>query len=130
MQYSLLTSWTRHWYRSSRDGHKFIQDNDSKHTSNMAKEGLEDKSINRWKTLAKSPDLNPIENLWHELKEYIRRMPKVHERRTECRTLSNTTHGKKIIISILKNVHFSIKGRQYQESVDSISKDGTDTPYM
>ena len=28
-----------------------------------------------------SPDLNPIENLWHELKEYIRRdgKPKTHK---------------------------------------------------
>jgi len=26
-----------------------------------------------WKTVAESPDLNPIENLWHKLKEFIRR---------------------------------------------------------
>ena len=27
-----------------------------------------------------SPDLNPIENLWHELKEYIRRETKPHSK--------------------------------------------------
>ena len=32
-----------------------------------------DNGIEWWKTLPESPDLNPIENLWHELKEYIRR---------------------------------------------------------
>ena len=33
---------------------------------------IEDHSINWWKTPPESPDLNPIENLWHELKEFIR----------------------------------------------------------
>ena len=32
--------------------------------------------IEWWKTPPESPDLNPIENLWHELKEYIRRAVK------------------------------------------------------
>ena len=63
------------------EGHKFMQDNDPKHTSVMAREWMEEKSMNWWKTSAESPDLNPIENLWHELKEYIRRevKPKVKE---------------------------------------------------
>ena len=63
------------------EGHKFMHDNDPKHSSNMAKQWLEDKSINWWKTPAEFPDLNPIENLWHELKEYIRRevKPKTKE---------------------------------------------------
>ena len=34
---------------------------------------MEANRINWWKTPAESPDLNPIENLWHELKEFIRR---------------------------------------------------------
>lgn len=42
--------------------HRFMQDNDPKHTS---------KNINWWCTPPESPDMNPIENLWHELKEHI-----------------------------------------------------------
>ena len=32
---------------------------------------MKEQNINWWKTPAESPDLNPIENLWHKLKEYI-----------------------------------------------------------
>ena len=50
-----------------------MQDNDPKHTSRKVQDFLAEKSINWWKTPAESPDCNPIENIWHELKEYIRR---------------------------------------------------------
>ena len=39
------------------NGHKLMQDNDPKHMSVMAKQWLVDKSVNWWKTPAKSPDL-------------------------------------------------------------------------
>ena len=53
--------------------HRFMQDNDPKHCSNLVKDFLKENDINWWKTVPESPDLNPIENLWHELKEFIRR---------------------------------------------------------
>ena len=55
------------------DGHRLVQDNDPKHTSKYGVQFLQQHGINWWKTPAESPDMNPIENLWHELKEYIRR---------------------------------------------------------
>jgi len=54
-------------------GHRFMQDNDPKHTSKLSKKYIADNQINWWKTPPESPDCNPIENLWHEGKEYIRR---------------------------------------------------------
>ena len=56
--------------------HRFMQDNDPKHTSRQACNFIENNGINWWHTPPESPDMNPIENLWHELKEYIRRVVK------------------------------------------------------
>ena len=60
------------------NGHRFMQDNDPKHTSNHVQQFFQDNGVNWWKTIAESPDCNPIENLWHELKEFIRREAKPH----------------------------------------------------
>jgi len=55
------------------EGHKFMQDNDPKNVSGYSQSWMKANKINWWKTPPESPDLNLIENLWHELKEYIRR---------------------------------------------------------
>ena len=55
------------------DGHRFVQDNDPKHCSRIGRKFYEQEGINWWTTPPESPDLNPIENLWYELKEFIRR---------------------------------------------------------
>ena len=52
------------------NGHRFMQDNDPKHTSKLAQKVFEEEGINWWKTPPESPDCNPIENIWHELKEF------------------------------------------------------------
>ena len=57
---------------------RFMQDNAPMHTSRKAREFFDENSINWWKPPPESPDCNPIENLWHELKEYIRREVKPH----------------------------------------------------
>lgn len=56
----------------SPNSHRFMPKNDP-HTSRVAKEFFTTNNINWWCTLPESPDMNPIENFWHELKEYIRR---------------------------------------------------------
>ena len=50
------------------DGHCYMQDNDPKHTSRYAQWWYENNEINWWKTPASSPDLNPIELIWHTSK--------------------------------------------------------------
>jgi transposase len=53
----------------------FQQDNDSKHTSKLAKAWFRDQGITVFPWPAKSPDLSPIENAWAQLKREIRQHP-------------------------------------------------------
>ena len=54
------------------DGCMLVQDNDPKHSSKAARSYYTEQDVDWWKTPAESPDLNPIECLWHELKHFIR----------------------------------------------------------
>lgn len=58
------------------EGHRFQQDNDPKHTSNLAKLFMETHGINHWPTPPESPDMNPIEMVWNELKVHLNKRVK------------------------------------------------------
>ena len=60
--------------RTFPDHHRFVQNNDPKHTSRRAREFMEANDINWWKFPAESCDLNPIEMVWAQLKRYVARV--------------------------------------------------------
>jgi len=45
---------------------------DPKHAANLAKQFYIDQNIDWWKTPAESPDINPIELIWAEMKQFLR----------------------------------------------------------
>jgi len=68
---SILRDTLIPFIRDTLPNHRFMQDNDPKHTSRLAKDFFQENGINWWRTPPESPDLNPTEDLWHELKFYL-----------------------------------------------------------
>ena len=52
-------------------GHRLYMDNESKHVSRSSKRFLARRGITHFQSPAQSPDLNPIEMVWHDLKYYL-----------------------------------------------------------
>ena len=58
------------------DGHRLFQDNDPKHSSHYIENFFEENNVEWWPSPPESPDLNPIENVWGSMKQYLRTMYK------------------------------------------------------
>ena len=97
------------------DGHRVVQDNDPKHCSKLARKHYAANGINWWPTPLQSSDLNLIELVWYELKEYICREVKPHNNKeliTGIKAFWNTVsrakcqryigHLKKVIPNVIE----------------------------
>jgi hypothetical protein len=101
----------------------FQQDNDPKHTSSLAKEWFSKEGIEVLPWPAQSPDLNPIENLWHHLKlklsKYEQNARGIHELWERCDREWNTftrEECRKYIDSMPARVAAVIKAKGGQTS--------------
>ena len=86
----ILQDWMMGMYRTlggRGGGIVFQHDNDSKHTAAATKQFLADRDVEVLRWPAQSPDFNPIEHLWAELKRRIRarqKFPKNHDQLWEA----------------------------------------------
>ena len=83
---ALLPTATDHFGPGSTSW-KLQEDNDPKHMSKMAKKWREENGVQRIDWPSMSPDINPIENVWHLLKMSLQK-----RKLTTCRSLTAAIH--------------------------------------
>ena len=88
-----------------------MHDNDSKHTSELVKRWLKQKTIQSLPWPSFSPDLNPIENLWDELE---RRVKKHQPKKVEEEELQLTQEWNNVELSVLEKLVDSVPSRLHE----------------
>jgi transposase len=111
---------SRHMLPSSRRliGPSFIfqQDNDPKHRAKNTEKWLKEKKIETLSWPSQSPDLNPIENLWSELKKKVheRKLSSMHRLREviqECWLEISQEYCKRLVESMPRRIDEVIKNK-------------------
>jgi transposase len=92
------------------DGQSLLhQDNDPKHSSKLCIDALEDARITWARSPPQSPDLNPIEMLWADIKRFIRKQ--------QCRTITEVQNA----ISIFHQSLTPQKCKKYIERLHKVN---------
>jgi hypothetical protein len=71
--------WTLNWYGLEKEDIIFQHDNDPKHTAKKTRECLERQELVILDWPSQSPDLNPMEHIWVELKKRIEKRKNQHK---------------------------------------------------
>ena len=94
----------------------FQQDNDPKHTAKVVQNYLKGKNIEVLDWPSNSPDINPIENLWHELKkliklEQVKKKTDLHEALIRCWKKITPEYCNKLVESMPRRIDQLVKNK-------------------
>ncbi|EFP12960.1 hypothetical protein CRE_12406 [Caenorhabditis remanei] len=112
------------FFRNRRRSHQFQQDNASVHASNSTKAWFQSKKIKVLDWPARSPDLNPIENLWGILVRRIYKHGKQYNSVNDLKTAILAAWDA-ISDTEMKNLVGSMKNRM----IEVIQNNGGETSY-
>lgn len=97
-------------YKLREDDIEFMQDNDPKHTAGIVKTWLASRKFSVMTWPANSPDLNPIENMWHLLKTRL------------CKNYKSPAKNMDELFDRAADVWYSISKEECQKYIDTMPK--------